>query len=342
MLNLEITSKSETEIERQPTMLSPEKLRELVPDVFDVERLSQEANVQLTFSDIVRAGIKEDGTLEKYAVSYTSLEGPDYYLSRNTNHSMIEVNKNMMTINEQMPENTVPRPVQYLEDADAILYEEVPGDNGLVVFNQLTETERSEFFQAIGKRTRQLHAINKESIITKDTNDSTPLEHIMQTVNKDTFDIIEERNQNFFNRLNGLYKQIVEQERKYMKESELVVNHGDLHLENVIRDLNSKVGLMDLTDIMVAPRAKDIGGFFEQLRTMLHNQGFTNDEKIQEYQQEFLRGYGDDVLVPEEEIKLYRAWQLWRNAMYFAGRVEADFVQAEEQLATAQELISEQ
>jgi aminoglycoside phosphotransferase (APT) family kinase protein len=163
----------------------------------------------------------------------------------------------------------------------------------------------------------------------------------MQTVNKDTFDIIRERNEDFFESLHDLYTQIVEQERKYMENSELVANHGDLHPENVIQDSDKEVGLMDLTDIMIAPRAKDIGGFFEQLRTMLHGQGFTDDAKIEEYQQEFLRGYGDDIQVPEEEMNLYRAWQLWRNAMYFAGRVEADFAAAEEQLAAAQDLISE-
>ncbi|MBU1075481.1 aminoglycoside phosphotransferase family protein [Patescibacteria group bacterium] len=327
---------------KEKSTLPLEELRELAPAVFDVNRLSQEAEVQLTLANIARAGRKEDGSLEKYVVGYTGSENRGFYISRNTNHSMPEVHKNMVAISEQMPGGTVPRPVTFLEDADAVLYEEVAGINGLEAFGQLSEAERLEFFRATGERTRQLHEIDKESIATKETNTSSLLEHIMQTVNRDTFAIIQERNQDFFSRLHNLYAQIVEREQEYVKGSELVVNHGDLHPENVIRDESAKVGLMDFTDIMIAPRAKDIGGFFEQLKTMLHEQGFTNNEKIEEYQQEFLKGYGDDVEVPEEEMELYRAWQLWRNSMYFAGRAEPDFAMAEEQLAAAQELMDNQ
>lgn len=340
-MNFDTIPPPDPEEQEKSSMLSPEQLQELAPDVFDVDRLSQEAGTELTFAEMARAGAKEDGSLEKYVVRYTAPEGPDHYLSRNTNHSMPEVHNNMTAISEQMPEGTVPKPVGFLEDADAILYEEVPGDDGLAVFDQLSESERLEFFASIGERTRQLHAVDKESIAIRDTETSSLLEHIMQTVNRDTFDIIRERDQDFYERLHSLYVRIIEQERECVGSSELVVNHGDLHPENIIRDENGKIGLMDLTDIMIGPRSKDIGGFIEQLQTMLHDRGFTDDEKIRQYQQEFLRGYGDDIAVPEDEINLYRAWQLWRNSMYFAGRVDEDFDMAEQQLAIAQELMAE-
>lgn len=339
-MSFETGSHPETGKETRQTMLSSDQLRELAPDVFDVEKVSREVDTKLTLTNIARASAKENGTLEKYVARYTDSRGLNYYLSRNINHSMPDVHKKMIAINEQMPEGTVPRPVRYMEDMDAILYKEVPGDNGLTVFDQLTETERLGFFKAIGKQTRQFHAVNKEAIAPKDTTTSSLLEHIMQTANRDTFAIIKKRNQDFYGRLHDLYDQIVKRERECIKNSEMVVNHGDLHLGNVIRNSNGKVGLMDLTDVMVAPRAKDIGGFLEQLRSMLHWQGFVDDKKIKGYQQEFLQGYGNDVLVLEEEVRLYRVWQRWRNAMYNAGRVEPDFVQAEEQLASAQELMA--
>lgn len=310
-------------------------LRELSPEVFDVDVLSEAAGEPVEMADIAKAARNEDGSLEKYVVSYGSPERT-FYLSKNTHHEMAKVYRDMQAIYEQMPDGSVPRPVQFQESSGSVFYEEVKGKDVLSEIENTSEQERIQLFARIGERISDFHNMDTARFESGGKLAGSALECVMQTVNKDSFENIQIRNEDFCRRLRALYDKIVVGEKELVARKKLVVNHGDLHLANITRDQDGKIGLMDLTDVTVAPREKDIGGFLVQMRSMQRG-GISTAEKMAEYKRAFLRGYGQAV--DQNDIKFYQAWQLWRNAMYFAGKVDPDFARAEQDLAEATQLM---
>jgi len=310
-------------------------LQETSPEVFDTKKLSEIAGKEIELAEIKRAAKKEDSSLEKYVVKYESGQ-ESYYLSNNSNHDMEKVYNDMVSIHEQMSEGSVPKPIDYLEDSKAVFYEEVEGENILGKIEKMPQEERTELFRKVGARMQEFHNMDIDKFSEKKSIPSSALENIMQTVSKKCFGIIENRDKEFNQELKALYGQITKIEKEITKKLELVVNHGDLHPENIIQDQKGNVGLMDLTDIMVAPRAKDIGGFFEQTRVMFGEKGIEREE-LKKLEISFLEGYGKDI--DKKEIDFYRAWQLWRNSMYHATKQDFDFNEARRELMEATEII---
>ncbi|MDZ7798147.1 MAG: phosphotransferase [Patescibacteria group bacterium] len=311
-------------------------LQETSPEVFDTEKLSKFAEEELKLKEIKKA---TKGLLEKYVVEYGS-EEKSYYLSNNSNHDMERVYQDMLSIYEQMPKGSVPRPVEYLGDSQSVFYEEVKGKNIMEKIGQMPEEKKVALFKNIGERMKEFHSMDINRFEQSKKIPDSALENIMQTVSIKCFGIIENRDRKFNQELKALYEQIIKMEKEIKENSELVVNHGDLHPENIIQDEEGRVGLMDLTDIMISSRAKDIGGFFEQTRVMFKEKGvIVEKNKLKEYENSFLEGYNKDI--DKKEIDFYRAWQLWRNAMYCGTKKDPDFNEARRELREATEIIKE-
>ncbi len=312
-------------------------LQQTSPEVFDTPTLSELAGGDIENIDIVRAGQHRDGSLEKYVVRYESPER-NYFLSFFTHHDMRRVHRDMRHIHDHMPASSVPRPVAFLEQSQSVFYEEVPGDHLLKVLGELPVEQRGDVFRRLGERMRQFHDIPSDAIRPPGEQPASQLEHLLQTVNAGGFEMVAQRDPAFLEELRVFYDRIVEQEKKLAATREAVLNHGDLHPENVIVGEGNAVGVMDLTDVMVAPRAKDIGGFFAQMRVMMRGQ--YSREEIQNYEGAFLEGYGNSD-VESGDIQFYRAWQQWRTALYNATKSDYNIDDARRDLQTVEHLLAD-
>lgn len=74
------------------------------------------------------------------------------------------------------------------------------------------------------------------------------------------------------------------------------------------------------------------------MRSILPDKLTLKIEQYEEYEQAFLEGYRDDI--DQNDLQFYKAWQLWRNSMYCADKVDPDFTYAEQALTEATRLIN--
>jgi thiamine kinase-like enzyme len=118
------------------------------------------------------------------------------------------------------------------------------------------------------------------------------------------------------------FKFVIEKERQFIGyHPELSLVHGDAHPENVIRMSNSKIAIIDFTDICLSDFTRDIGSFMQQLRYMTMRKIGDKDfsDKMSNV---FLSNYAKYAKIKIDEeiqarIDLYYAWTAMRTAVYF-------------------------
>lgn len=329
----------------QETPITPEysveALKRDAPEVFDPEYIAEiiKDGSPVREQQIKRLAAKHDSSLEKYLVRYET-DNSNYYLTRNTNYQIKPAFENLSKVHDTLPNGSVPRPVAYAEKLDALMYEELPGNDFLEAIAEADEGQRMAYFQKAGELTRQLHNVDTAEIHRDSNSANGSIEMIMQTINADSFEQIENLDPAFYQEIKTQYDLLVAREADIRKSVELVCNHGDLHPGNLLATENDGVGMVDFTDVAIAPRARDIGGFLEQMSGMLEYNELADAQQVKEYQRAFLEGYGKSENLKEEDIAFYQIWQGWRNAMYFATKILPDIERARTSLQSVQERLA--
>lgn len=320
---------------------SVEQLRQEAPEVFDLDYIKDllDDGSEVTEQEFKSLTAKHDGSLEKYIVKYETKNGK-YYLTRNTNYQIKPAFDNLSVVHKALPEGSVPRPVAYSEKLDALACEELAGENFVDELVGADEIKRSKFFYQAGELTRKLHSIDTKNIHRDSNEVNSSIEMIMQTVNADSFEQIRKYNPEFYQGMRAKYDILVAREKEIRESEELVLNHGDLHPGNLLVTEGDNVGMVDFTDVAIAPRARDIGGFLEQTKGMLKYGNIANEEQFEQYKEAFLEGYGQDADIKEEDVNFYQAWQAWRNGMYFATKIQPDMDRARANMLIVEQRLS--
>ncbi|XOU93901.1 MAG: phosphotransferase family protein [Candidatus Kerfeldbacteria bacterium] len=327
-MNLEVASPP-IEVEKKESPSTPEfsveQLRQEVPEVFDFDYIKDLLNDggAITEQEFKSLAAKHDGSLEKYLIKYETENGI-YYLTRNTNYQIKPAFDNLSVVHQALPEGSVPRPVAYSEKLDALAYEELAGENFVDALVEADETKRLEFFRQAGELTKKLHSVDTKDIHRDSNEVNSSIEMIMQTINADSFEEIRAYDPEFYQGMKAQYDILVAREKEIRESEELVINHGDLHPGNLLATDGDNVGMVDFTDVAIAPRARDVGGFLEQTKGILEYRNIANEEQFEQYKEAFLEGYGQDMDIKKEDIDFYQAWQAWRNGMYFATKIPPD------------------
>lgn len=237
------------------------------PQIFNLEYMAGKINDGTPVRDweVKSLTAKHNGSLEKYLIQYRTDAGT-YYITRNTNYQMRPAFENLQTVHEQLLDNSVPRPVAYDEKLEALLYKEMPGINFIDGMAKATEEERISFFRKAGVLARQLHNVDTSKIHQDSNEANCSIEMIMRTINRDSFSEIQKYDPEFYGELKEVYDIVSAHEQELRSSVELVCNHGDLHPANLIISEKEGVGMVDFTDVAIAPRARDVGGFLEQTR----------------------------------------------------------------------------
>ncbi|MFA6271699.1 MAG: aminoglycoside phosphotransferase family protein [Patescibacteria group bacterium] len=322
-------------VETESRWKNPVDLQLELPALFDLENISRIIGKPIDRIEVVNSARKNDGTLEKFLVKYYA-EGRVYYATSNTNYQMKPAYENHKALHAQMPNQTVPQPVGFIDEINAVIYEELVGDNFVEHMRSTSDENKLELFRKAGEVLNQLHQVDPDSVDSGANTSNASLENIMSSINSDTFTEIEVRDPEFTARLRELYEKLVAYETKLLADSKLVVAHGDFHPKNLLVTDGESIGIVDFTDVSVTARARDIGGFLEQTYAIIRDQeGLETDEQMSQYREAFITGYGDGIKQDDGDVKFYQAWQAWRNSMYYAGKVVPDFIRAENYLQRA-------
>jgi len=137
--------------------------------------------------------------------------------------------------------------------------------------------------------------------------------------------------------LHKFYSYFIKREEEFLQsEKNLVLIHGDAHLENIIDTGLERLGIIDFADLCRGDFARDLGTFLQQLeyRATSIKTGLRNPEENARFKKIFLEEYVkarnlvlDDNL--KARIKLYYDWTMLRTATYFFLKAEVELERAE-------------
>jgi len=207
----------------------------------------------------------------------------------------------------------VPKPLWYADELMAAFYVGVPGEN-------LLEHIKNGYFdlstiKKVALGLLKLHDIKPtKGVKLKKHGFSSvfldPTNVINRAYNKDTSLAHEILAQ--FNRLKKLYQTII--------KDQAVFSHGDFHPENVIINTfdNRQLGIIDFSEVTLAPVYYDIASFLQQLEFMTRNYLTPGEYLNIEYI--FLSTYFNCKKIPQEtqnKINLYKSWTALKSAVYF-------------------------
>lgn len=137
--------------------------------------------------------------------------------------------------------------------------------------------------------------------------------------------------------LHKFYNHFISKETEFFKfEKNLVLIHGDAHLENIIDTGEGRLGIIDFADLCHGDFARDLGTFLQQLeyRATSVKTGLRNPEENARFKKIFLEEYikARGLVLDEnlkERIKLYYDWTMLRTATYFFLKAEVEIERAE-------------
>ncbi|MBN2854359.1 phosphotransferase [Patescibacteria group bacterium] len=137
--------------------------------------------------------------------------------------------------------------------------------------------------------------------------------------------------------LRKFYDYFISKEEGFFKaEKNLVLIHGDAHLENIIDTGPERLGIIDFADLCRGDFARDLGTFLQQLeyRATSIKTGLRNPEENARFKKIFLEEYikARDLVLDDNlkaRIKLYYDWTMLRTATYFFLKAEVELERAE-------------
>ncbi len=131
------------------------------------------------------------------------------------------------------------------------------------------------------------------------------------------------KNNKYLQDILSFYKKIKEEKNNF----ELRLSHGDLHLENIIANIDHNwIRVIDFSEACLAPIEYDLGSFVQQLRFMTKRK--LDKQKLDRLEKLFLDEYFETSNIKrtkevEQKINLFKAWTALKSAvsyLYFGDK----------------------
>jgi len=213
----------------------------------------------------------------------------------------------------------VPKPLFYSQRFRATFYEGIFGENFYSYIKRGDKKQIEKLSNLSAQWFAKLHLVS-----TRNAKNFNKLNSKIETVIPGVDRIIKNIRHRFpiyEDVFKNAYEVFVKNEKKYLKNINLHLVHGDAHPENVIHIGGNKVGLIDFADICFSDPARDLGTFTQQVEYMIERRMGDKDfaKKISKL---FLEKYlkhakidlGDNF---QERIDNYYNWTLARSATFF-------------------------
>lgn len=215
---------------------------------------------------------------------------------------------------------TIPHPLFYEENLQAVFYRGLKGSN---LLHYIKKNDQENIAAIVSKTAAWLAKLHKTSISGAE-NFINPENNRLSTVLPGVKFILcrIQNNYNFYYEpIKKIYEDLIRKEESFFNSANrrwLV--HGDLHPENIIKVSRRKLGVIDFTDLCLSDFARDLGTFSQQLEYMCRRKiNETNyPEKIKNF---FLENYLNNAKIKLDEslkgrINAYYHWTAIRTATF--------------------------
>lgn len=239
-------------------------------------------------------------------------------------------------------EFSIPHPLFFSEYLNSVFYRGVIGHNLRYYIHEVNQEEINRIVPQTARWFARLHALPTEN--TRNFNEiNSRIRTVIPGVDKIMSQIFTDYPEyaDFYQKA---YKHFIEQEESFLASTpRRWLIHGDAHPENIIKMSDSKLGVIDFSDLSLSDFARDLGCFTQQLRYMMGKAGWEK-ESVLAAQKIFLDEYArvsgcryDPVLLAR--IDNYHDWTSVRTITYLllSGVIERDA----ERMARIEMLISQ-
>ena len=292
----------------------------------DIKLMSQKLNQTVVKLEIEQL-VQRRGGINKLLIKYETAEGKKIYVKKDSNYDMKKIYGLMKLMNQEMPDKT--NEVIGLDRQEAIIYKSLEGG------------QLREIMAGGGKKELAVSAVKSADLIYgfhnldpakfKDyINDKNyNLKEVRFLAGRDLVGEIGQYDNETAAELTSLYQELVNFEEEILRESKLVLIHGDFHPGNVLVDDKDNIKLIDYKNLTMGVKERDLASMLEQVYAQVYlGKSKMEKESLFKWQELFLKAYKGRV--DKKKLIFYQAWISWRNAIYcfskyFLGkRDEAD------------------
>jgi thiamine kinase-like enzyme len=241
-----------------------------------------------------------------------------------------------------------PKPLFFSNRLKAMFYYEMPGDKNLfelISQGKCSFKEITDYVKLTANWLKRLHHLP-----TKKAKNFNPIQSKIETIipGPEYFLAkIAQKHKDYPQlkvKIEKLFKEINNLEKKYLPEVKKVIIHGDCHPENVIIAPYGKnsIGIIDYTDTCLGDFTRDIGNFLQQLGWM--SREYLPEDKIKQLKRAFLRTYFGKRKLNQNlknRLLLYQAWTALRSAIFFLTIRDFDIPRANKLMREAKGYLKE-
>ena len=280
----------------------------------DIEQLSKILNKNIVFVKAEEVVVKNN-EIVKFFIKCGSDDGVEYYFRKNSDYDLKKTFELMNLVNGEML-NKTNTPLYLSETQDVMAYEAVQGEVGREKIIEGTKKERDNLANGSAKLIGEFHGLDAAEFRSYVNVGNSNLEQVIKSISIDLVDTIKSNDKSLGNELESVYSELVKLEEEILKNSELVLIHGDFHPGNVLLDKQGNTQFIDLKNITMGVRERDLASMLEQVYaqcTTGENKAVDVDD-IEKWQENFLNSYKGDI--DSQKLLFYRAWISWRNSIY--------------------------
>lgn len=214
---------------------------------------------------------------------------------------------------------TIPRPLFFLEEFNAVFYRGVKGKN---LYHYIIHDKKKEVEDLVQKTALWLSKLH--SLETTKAQNFNELNGRIETIipgRSEALTMIKERYPDHLNLVSQCYEVAIKREEEHLDSAkERCLIHGDAHTENIIKVSKEKIAFIDFTDICLGDFARDLGTFLQQFefkarRKMGDGQFVEKMKKL--FLDTYLKARKIELTAElEERIKTYYYWTSIRTAIF--------------------------
>lgn len=309
-----------------------EKVLPLYPDFIEIESLKIQIHKKLAWDNFYHMVLS-------YDTIFTKKDGSEEELPIFCSAHSEEPRENVFKVLNFLWESgfgkghlSIPHPLFYSEHLNGTFYRGAEGKN---LYRYIRVADLAEVENIVPKAAEwfaKLHKLSTDASLNFNEMNSrirtvipgSP--HILERIRKDFPQHLE-----FFSKI---YEKFINDEEQFLALTDkrwLV--HGDAHPENIIHISETKIAVIDFTDLCLTDFARDLGAFSQQLEYMCNRKIEDKDFAIK-MKKLFLDTYfknSEVKLTPDLQARIdtYYYWTASRTAIHFLMKHDAEPARAE-------------